>query len=87
MRARSPEAGIIGGGDHGALLDQLAQPGHLLKDEYRKRRRTCGTTPVVGCAQATISRPPAGAGPGGTTITPERRSARPACKTERYSTR
>ena len=36
MRARGSEAGIVGGGDHGTLLDQLAQSGHLLKDEDRK---------------------------------------------------
>ena len=42
-----------------------------------------GTMPVVGCAQATIGQPPAGATPGGMMMTPETAIGFPSGEVER----
>jgi len=41
------------------------------------------TTPLVGCAQAITSRPPAGAGPGGMKMAPETAIGSPESPVER----
>jgi len=68
MHSGRPETRIVSGDHHIAARQHVGQTPDRAGEIGHEQD---STTPLVGCAQAITSRPPAGAGPGGMKMAPE----------------